>query len=307
MNSFKNSLKLLIVFYFSLFNIAFFASAETLTCLDVNTAPKEDLIKIRHIGQSRAEQIIELRKEKPFSSLDDLSRVKGIGPARISDIKEQGLTCLGPGLEAKTQPRPGQAESDFWLKEKSQPKINLSYPLNNPVNREIRVEFSVQNLKNAAYDIKISIEKEKVISSIYNEKEDKWQSSRYYLNNLFFGSSFEKTFKLKIREENLSFQGEADILARIRENGKSDYLEHKNKINLSRPEYEPKKEFPAHSSEYSAALSQTALKIFNSRLAFLTASILALFSGIVILTLKKSGGPSSVKKNKRRPVLRQKK
>ena len=48
--------------------------------IDVNTAPLNDLIKIIHIGEKRGLELISLR---PFSSLDDLARIKGIGPARI--------------------------------------------------------------------------------------------------------------------------------------------------------------------------------------------------------------------------------
>ena len=48
--------------------------------------------KIKHIGPSRAAQILELR---PFSSLDDLVRIKGIGEKRLAEIKDEGLACIG--------------------------------------------------------------------------------------------------------------------------------------------------------------------------------------------------------------------
>jgi hypothetical protein len=66
----------------------------TNACIDINTAPQEELEKIKHIGESRAKQIIILREEKLFSSVDELDRVIGIGPARISDIKQEGLACV---------------------------------------------------------------------------------------------------------------------------------------------------------------------------------------------------------------------
>ena len=50
------------------------------------------MIEIKHIGASRAAQILELR---PFSSLEDLVRVKGIGPQRLADIVDQGRACAG--------------------------------------------------------------------------------------------------------------------------------------------------------------------------------------------------------------------
>jgi len=61
-------------------------------CIDVNTAGIERLQEIMHIGAARAKDLIQLR---PFSSIDDLGRIKGIGPARIADIKTQGLACVG--------------------------------------------------------------------------------------------------------------------------------------------------------------------------------------------------------------------
>ena len=65
-------------------------SAEA--CVDVNTASAEALDEIVHIGPSRAAGIIALR---PFTSVEDLIRVSGIGDARLADIVEQGLACVG--------------------------------------------------------------------------------------------------------------------------------------------------------------------------------------------------------------------
>jgi len=59
--------------------------------IDINTAPLDDLVKIIHIGEQRALELISLR---PFSSLDDLIRIKGIGPVRVEDIKKQGLAYI---------------------------------------------------------------------------------------------------------------------------------------------------------------------------------------------------------------------
>ena len=59
--------------------------------ININSAELEDLIKIIHIGETRAKELIFLR---PFSSLDDLDRIKGIGASRIEDIKKQGLAWV---------------------------------------------------------------------------------------------------------------------------------------------------------------------------------------------------------------------
>lgn len=61
-------------------------------CIDINTATVEQLQEIIHIGAARANDLVNLR---PFTSIDDLGRISGIGPARIADIKSQGLACIG--------------------------------------------------------------------------------------------------------------------------------------------------------------------------------------------------------------------
>lgn len=59
--------------------------------VEINGASIDDLTRIIHIGPARAEEIVRLR---PFSSLDDLTRVSGIGEKTVSDIKEQGLAYV---------------------------------------------------------------------------------------------------------------------------------------------------------------------------------------------------------------------
>jgi len=59
--------------------------------VNINTASIADLQLIIHIGPDRAQQIIDLR---PFDSLDGLLQVSGIGPARLQDIKDQGIAYV---------------------------------------------------------------------------------------------------------------------------------------------------------------------------------------------------------------------
>lgn len=61
-------------------------------CIDINKATLEQLQEIIHIGAARARDLIN---QRPFTSIDDLGRIKGIGPARITDINSQGLACIG--------------------------------------------------------------------------------------------------------------------------------------------------------------------------------------------------------------------
>ena len=69
------------------------ASNSNSGCINLNTAPKEDLIEIKWIGEKTAEQIIQEREKAPFASFEDFqNRIKGIGSAKIEDIKHQA--CL---------------------------------------------------------------------------------------------------------------------------------------------------------------------------------------------------------------------
>ena len=60
--------------------------------VDVNTASLAQLDTLTGIGPVYAPRIIEGR---PYSSVDDLLRVDGIGPITLQKIKDQGLAYVG--------------------------------------------------------------------------------------------------------------------------------------------------------------------------------------------------------------------
>lgn len=62
------------------------------SCIDINTATAEEIEDIVHIGPERAHDLITLR---PYYSIEDLEKINGIGPARVDDIKKEGLACIG--------------------------------------------------------------------------------------------------------------------------------------------------------------------------------------------------------------------
>jgi competence protein ComEC len=64
---------------------------STLGMININTATLEDLMKIIHISEARGKELISLR---PFNRIDDLTRINGIGPSRLEDIKKQGLVYI---------------------------------------------------------------------------------------------------------------------------------------------------------------------------------------------------------------------
>ncbi len=85
--------------FFVLFLLFFFLFSSVLAVnqkIDINSAPIEELVKIINIGEARAKEIISLR---PFYSIKDLERVKGIGEKTVKAIEEQGIAYVDPSLK----------------------------------------------------------------------------------------------------------------------------------------------------------------------------------------------------------------
>jgi competence protein ComEA len=55
--------------------------------VDVNTASAAELASLPGIGASKAAAIIAEREKKPFGSVDDLERVRGIGARTVEDLR----------------------------------------------------------------------------------------------------------------------------------------------------------------------------------------------------------------------------
>jgi competence protein ComEA len=67
-----------------------FVLAEDSIKINLNEASAEELIKIKGIGKSYAERIVNYReKNGPFKQVEDLMLVKGIGPKKIETIKDR--------------------------------------------------------------------------------------------------------------------------------------------------------------------------------------------------------------------------
>lgn len=60
------------------------------SCININNASQEELTGIIHIGDERANQIINKR---PFDTFEELEEIDGIGPSRIADMEAEGLIC----------------------------------------------------------------------------------------------------------------------------------------------------------------------------------------------------------------------
>lgn len=55
--------------------------------VDVNTAGAAELASLPGIGDSKAAAIIAEREKKPFASVEDLVRVRGIGERTVEDLR----------------------------------------------------------------------------------------------------------------------------------------------------------------------------------------------------------------------------
>ena len=75
----------------SIFLLSFVSASCSSNQIDINKASTSDLDKLSGIGLAKAQAIVE---ERPFSSVDDLVNVKGIGNVTLDKIKQQGLACV---------------------------------------------------------------------------------------------------------------------------------------------------------------------------------------------------------------------
>lgn len=58
--------------------------------VNINTADVKELEGLPGIGPAKAQAIVDYRKEHgPFATVDDLSKVQGIGPKMLEQLRDQ--------------------------------------------------------------------------------------------------------------------------------------------------------------------------------------------------------------------------
>lgn len=62
-------------------------SVNSSQIINLNTASKEELDSLPGVGPKLSDRIIQARQEKPFSSLEDLKRVSGIGDSKLRKLQ----------------------------------------------------------------------------------------------------------------------------------------------------------------------------------------------------------------------------
>lgn len=68
---------------------------KSLSIVDINSATVTELIKLPNIGPVIAARIVEYREQHgPFQSIEELIRVRGIGPQKLSSLKPYVETRL---------------------------------------------------------------------------------------------------------------------------------------------------------------------------------------------------------------------
>ncbi len=60
--------------------------------VNINTAPKAQLVTLKYVGDALAQRIIEYREKNPFQIIEDLMNVKGIGPKVFEANKD--IICV---------------------------------------------------------------------------------------------------------------------------------------------------------------------------------------------------------------------
>lgn len=117
---YNREMKKIIFLLFIFLPFFVFASAS----VDLNTASLSQLDQLTGIGPTYAQRIIDAR---PYSLIDDLLKVKGIGPATLQKIKDQGLAYVSENIVQAPQ-APVLAENPEAATNTSPTKIYTTEP-----------------------------------------------------------------------------------------------------------------------------------------------------------------------------------
>lgn len=115
--------------YLFIFTTLLLLPYSVFALVDINTASLKQLETLTGIGPIKAQAIIEAR---PFSSLDGLLKVKGIGEKTLEKIKTQGLAYVDPSYKKEEKPEP----------------IKIKTPINTISAQNIEAKADIPEIRN---------------------------------------------------------------------------------------------------------------------------------------------------------------
>lgn len=78
--------------------------------VNINTAPPSVLELLPGVGEKTAEKIVEQRSAAPFRKVEDIMKVKGIGPKKFAEMKPY-ITVGNAGTAATPEPQESGGDS----------------------------------------------------------------------------------------------------------------------------------------------------------------------------------------------------
>ncbi|UZE93589.1 MAG: lamin tail domain-containing protein [Candidatus Pacearchaeota archaeon] len=120
-------------------------------------------------------------------------------------------------------PTPGQ-KNNCTQQQQQEKEIDLDYPSEVECNEEFYIEIEASGFEDGDYDVKIDIleeDSEDRIGKVWNDDEEKWQSTNKYIIKALEIENGEGDVKLKFKIED--FEGDAILRPKIRETGSSSY------------------------------------------------------------------------------------